>query len=106
MLKSMKNTQEKIDEANTVNPVEHVEQYPYGLRIELSDDVIKKLQLQANPSVGQKMSMTAIVEIIRVEQRDLTDGSKELSACGQITSMEMVPYTEKKEPGAAFYGDQ
>lgn len=44
--------------------------YPYGLRLSLNDDCLKKLGLKSLPKVGAKMTVHAIGEVVAVSQHE------------------------------------
>jgi len=73
-------------------------QYPYGLRIDLSNEAIEKLGLAALPQVGQYMTLTARVEVCCVSQYDSKDspGGASKSVGLQITDMALGPDTKEK----------
>ena len=79
--------------------------YPWGLRIELNDDSMKKLGLEKIPSINSKLKLEAIVEIIRVDSSDSVDGGKKESMSLQITDMALNSSQDKKEsdPLKKFY---
>ena len=68
-------------------------EYPYGLRLDLDFEAMKKLGLdQPLPTVGQTMEIKASVKIIAVRAVDGEENNT--SAELQITDMEIV--TEKE----------
>lgn len=67
--------------------VQGAEQYPYGLRITLSSEVLKKLQLSEIPEVGEMMGLHAVVEVVGVNYDGVAAGSKQLRVELQITDM-------------------
>lgn len=44
--------------------------YPYGLRLSLNDDCLKKLGLKSLPKVGTKMHVMAMGEVCAVSQHE------------------------------------
>lgn len=62
--------------------------YPYGLRIYLDPDSVKKLGLK-DPQVGDKMSLVGIVEIMSVNAEVIKGDEKELSVGLQIKEMDL-----------------
>lgn len=63
------------------------EEYPYGLRITLSSDALRKLQLSEVPDVGQMMGLHAVVEVVGVNYDGNVPGNKQLRVELQITDM-------------------
>lgn len=66
--------------------------FPYGLRLRLEDDCLKKMALSKLPKVGEKVSISAIAKIISVSQ-DESRKSIEL----QITDIGMEKYSKEVE---------
>lgn len=60
--------------------------YPYGLSINLCDDVLKALGMKNLPNVGQSLKMECVVEVCSVSQYENQDGA-EVSLSLQITEM-------------------
>lgn len=86
-MRKPKKTKEQIKKESMVSPYEG-ERYPYGLRIDLEDEVMKKLGMDL-PTVGKTMTLKAKVMVERAESRESNDG-KRLSCCLQITRMKVV----------------
>mgnify|MGYP000940690126 FL=1 len=77
--------------------------YPYGLRITLDPDTLRKLAMGDGnmPQVGQQFELDALVEVIAVS---MDDGQSNVgySMTLQITAMELCPPGEEEEnPGQA-----
>ena len=65
-------------------------EFPYGLKICLNQDVLKRLNLGALPIVGQTMGLHAIVEVVGVHSDPNNQtGGKNFSVELQITDMEL-----------------
>ncbi|NYT45135.1 hypothetical protein H0A64_09905 [Alcaligenaceae bacterium] len=61
-------------------------EYPYGLRINLDDDSLKKLGITELPEVGTTMTLQARVEVVSVSQHE-SDNGKHRDMSLQITDM-------------------
>lgn len=62
--------------------------YPYGLCLDLNKTVLEKLGLDALPRVGEKMVLTAKVEVVRVSS-SAGKGHSDRTLGLQITDMEL-----------------
>ena len=69
--------------------------YPYGLRLYLDPESVKKLQLK-DPQVGQKMMLEAVVEIVSVNAEVIKGDQKAVSVGLQINEMS-VDSAKKEE---------
>jgi hypothetical protein len=68
-LHSMKmSKKEKKDSMPTA--VSDTPDYPYGLRLSLNDEALKKLGIKSLPKVGSKMHVLAVGEITSVSQHE------------------------------------
>lgn len=103
-LVSMKMSQEEAQEQYGSSPMMDAPEYPYGLTITLDEEALAKLGMPALPQVGQKMMITARVEVKSVSQYDSQGGEKEQTVCLQITDMEMSADRGGQEPEQALYG--
>ena len=63
------------------------EQYPYGLRVTLAPETLKKLNLAEIPEVGEMMALHAVVEVVGVNYDGTQPGDKQLRVELQITDM-------------------
>ena len=70
--------------------------YPYGLRISLQDESIKKLKMKKLPSVGDTLRLYAIVEVSSVSQHDSQEGGERNSLDLQITDLSLM--SDEGEP--------
>lgn len=103
-LVNMKLSAEEAQEQYGSSPVSDAPEYPYGLSITLDEEGLAKLGMPALPQVGQKMMITARVEVQSVRQYDTKGGEKEQSVTLQITDMEMGPDKPDTSPQSALYG--
>lgn len=62
-------------------------EYPYGLRITLAPEILKKLDLAEMPEVGEMMGLHAVVEVVAVSSDRAANGSRDLRVELQITDM-------------------
>ena len=93
----MENMKLSKSEASAIGTPAEVEAplYPYGLRIELSDESMKKLGLESLPTVGTKMELRAIVVVERASQNETKEGKRQDMSL-QITDMELDGYSDEK----------
>jgi len=83
--------------------------YPYGLRINLEPEAVKKLGMKDVPSVGEKMMMLAMVEVVRIEQEKHMDDTPEYTVSLQITDMELSkgkPSGDDRDASEVLYGSK
>ena len=62
-------------------------EYPYGLRISLSEDEVKKLDLDPLPDVGSSIAIRGMATVASVSIDDSQDGGKRRSVSLQITDL-------------------
>jgi hypothetical protein len=96
-MKSMKLTKSEATEAMPKVAEQEAPAYPWGLRLELNDESMKKLGLDKLPEVGEAMMLRAKVVVERVSQNDTKDGKRQDMSL-QITDMEIGD--DEKEEGA------
>jgi hypothetical protein len=78
--------------------------YPYGLTIQLCDEVLAKLGITDLPPVGTVMQLTALVEVCSVSQYENQDGAENNMSL-QITDMELANGNSEPKPLAnRIYG--
>lgn len=81
--------------------VADVGDYPYGLRISLGAEELKKLGIPGLPDVGEKLCIDADVVCVGVRQTSEEDTNVEF----QITALQFCdPEEEKKDAAEAIYG--
>lgn len=89
-MKSMKREIKKEDAspADTLyaKPGEQ-EEYPYGLRIRLSDEELKKLSIEKLPEMDKEMVVTAKVKVCAVSSSEYQKGEVHRNVELQITEM-------------------
>ncbi len=93
---SMKRPKVKGTKNPSVEPSSpHMDKYPYGLRIELDHEGMKKLGMKKLPKVGSKHKITAHAHVVSAsESHHEGDKKSNRSASMQITHMAL----EKGEP--------
>lgn len=103
-LKSMKYSEEKMNEyrATSVNPEKP--EYPYGLCVSLEEDQMKALQIVGTPMVGQVMMVMALATVKSVSTHDSEEYGEKRSVSLQITDMDLKPYKVKSTEDA-LYGE-
>lgn len=77
--------------------------YPYGLRLDLNDEVLKKLKLGSLPEIGAKLNLQAVVEVCAMSASDSKEGGKYRSLCLQITDMGLEK--DRKNVSEVLYGE-
>lgn len=98
-MKSMKLTKSEATEMMPKAVEAEAPAYPWGLRLELNDESMKKLGLDKLPKVGDKMKLEAVVVVDRVSQVDTKEGGKREDMSLQITDMELsADLSDEKEP--------
>lgn len=97
-LKSMAYT--KAEQKNRNNPKVcespySGDKYPWGLRIDLNTEALKKLGVKTLPKSGTKMVVTAEVDVVGSRYSERQNGDEDRSLELQITSMAL------EKPGAS-----
>jgi len=85
MKSTRKEQQEKYAVGSEPSPDAPV--YPYGLRVNLDDDVMEKLKLKTLPEVGSSIMLIARVDVISVSSNESSEGGKRESVDLQITDL-------------------
>jgi hypothetical protein len=90
MMVSMKMSKEEADEEAGTDKAraEDAPAYPYGLTINLSDDVLKKLKLNDAPDVGSEVMLMCKCTVIACRTDQMQDGDAESNCTLQITDMD------------------
>ncbi len=68
----------KMEEMSSPSPVQE-EQYPYGLKVNLEHDDMKKLGIKKLPKAGDIHKFTAHAKVTRAEESSSVDGGKKRS---------------------------
>lgn len=104
---SMKMTPKKGDKADNMGGMspDDGEKYPWGLRINLGDEELKKLGLKELPKVGQEVPLMAMVKVIGVRSNESQEGENrnlelQITDCG----MEMGKGMDMEKKASSLYG--
>ena len=104
----MTNMKMSAKEAKTMGgPVEAIQdqpKYPYGLRITLNDETLKKMGIKDLPKAGEKMKIYAAVDVAESAANDTMDGGKSLRMELQITDLAIMGEAEKESTEKKIYG--
>ncbi len=73
------------------------EQYPYGLRIDLGHEEMKKLGMKKLPKAGAMHKFTAHAKVTRAEESSSEEGGKRRGMNLQIMKMKFHPTTDEKQ---------
>jgi hypothetical protein len=97
-LTDMKNTV-KTEDSSLVSPVER-DEYPYGLRIRLDNDTLKKLGITELPAMDSEHKLVALVCVVSMSQHE-SQGEDEpyRSVELQIEQMALAPAKEEAGEG-------
>lgn len=97
---SLKNTSNTEEQAEPAIADSNDDGYPWGTRINLEDDVLKKLDINTLPNVGDELMIEAKVRVISVRESG-DSRSVEL----QITDMELELDDHEVEEGELTRGE-
>ena len=102
---NMKTGTESIEGEN--GAVETRDDYPWGLRISLNGDALKKLGTDL-PKVGDMMTIAGMAKIVGVSTREAEGGESHSHIDLQITDfgMEASDATPPKTAAATLYGPE
>lgn len=82
------------DRATLMAP-EMTEEYPYGLRISLGNEELKKLGIAELPAIDTEMKLTALVCVTSVSSSEYQSGEPHKHVELQIEQMTLVPAKEE-----------
>lgn len=104
----MKNTV-KTKDSSLVSPVEQ-DEYPYGLRIRLDNDSLKKLGITELPAIDSEHKLVALVCVVGLTMNESAgEGEPYRSVELQIEQLALAPAKEeddedeRKDPAKAMY---
>jgi hypothetical protein len=86
---SMELSAEEAKELTTPDPKDGPK-YPYGLRLNLDDEALKKLGITELPAVDTRMQLTASVEVCTTSEYESQSGEQR-SIDLQITALALAP---------------
>lgn len=99
-LKSVAYTKAELKERNSPGkacvPYEG-EKYPYGLRLDLNGDVMKKLGLSSLPKTGKEVTITARAKVVSTRISDREGGKAEQTMELQIIALDIDPGKKSAE---------
>lgn len=81
-------------------------EYPYGLKIDLCNESLEKLQVKELPAVGEKFMVTALVSVCSTSINECCEGEAYKNVTLQITDMELKPLAPKKPLKNMLYGEE
>lgn len=97
-MKSMKLTKSEATDAMPTEAKQDAPAYPWGLRLELNDESMKKLGMEKLPEVGATLTLHAKVKVERVSQNDSAEGGKRQDMSLQITDMDLGESEKEEKP--------
>lgn len=77
--------------------------YPWGLCIDLNDEVLKKLGITELPAVGTVFVIEAQAKVTSMNQSEQIDGDKEGRISLQITDMAVGGVPDAKDPADTLW---
>lgn len=79
--------------------------YPWGTRLTLTDEVVRKLFPDGLPKVGAMIAIDAFAEVVTVNETKQQEGPDRVSVDLQLTEMDLEQDVEEKPTAAqAIYG--
>lgn len=89
VLVSMKQSKKKQKEMSEPTTAGSYDDYPYGLRIDLNNESLDKLDIEELPKVGKSIMVTAEAMVESVSSRSTSRDKNDRSVCLQITKMKL-----------------
>lgn len=109
MINLAMNEMEMKEQAEPKSVLYDVSKYPYGLKIQLDPETVKKLGMTEAPEVGEKMMIMGYVEVCSVYAEPSKGDEKSYSVGLQITDMELKeveePEVEEKSVEDTLYSE-
>lgn len=101
-MKSMKMTPAQAKESSPAAAEMPKQEYPYGLRITLDKETIKKLGIDL-PEVGEELKITAVAKVTDCHASQ-SEGGQEYASCSlQITDMQVDGESDLGEIAGRLY---
>lgn len=98
---SMEKSEESMQDCKPVS-CEH-DKYPYGIRLHLDDECVKKLGIKDLPKVGDKMMIQAVAYVCDASEH-MVEGKGTRKSIGlQICEMGVSESKQKKEAADEMY---
>lgn len=98
---SMEKSQESMQSCQPVSC--ESDKYPYGIRIHLDDECVKKLGIKELPKVGDKMMIQAIAYVCDASEH-MVEGKGTRKSIGlQICEMGVEAKSDKKSASEEIY---
>ena len=77
--------------------------YPYGLRITLNDEAMKKLGMKEIPSVGSSKKIYAKADVVESSVMETAENGKSMRMELQITDLAFMDEAEGESPEEKLY---
>ena len=97
-----KTVTEKKDDVEVGN-IDHLEDFPWGTRIHLSDDEVRKLSGAADCNTGDRVMIAAVGKIISTSS-DEVGGTAKISMTIQLQDMALEKAEPEDNRAANMYG--
>lgn len=78
--------------------------YPYGLTLHLSNEILEKLKMKTLPEVGKMCVISGAGKVVSVSENDSKEGGKRRDVTIQIEELGVVPAEKKKSASTILYG--
>jgi len=101
---SMKLDPKQPDEYAMPASIDDAPAYPWGLCLDLDDEVLKKLGIPL-PDVANTFTLVASVEVTRTSATKNADGTADLRASLQITAMRLIDGNNSPDKAAKLWPD-
>ena len=95
-LRSMRLSKAKKTE-QTQPALSHSPEYPYGLRLSLDQDALKKLGISSLPKAGSTVTLHAKAFVASVSQSEQDGSTPQRSMEVQITDLELAPSPSSRD---------
>lgn len=87
----------------TPGNVDEVPKYPWGLSLDLNNQVLEKLGISILPAIGSEMILTAKVKVTSTSAYEEQDGTEQCLGL-QITAMDISGAEPSSSAAAKLYG--